>query len=889
MAFVKHARAMVVRPNVNVPTGLVRTASTDRNLVEQAREILGGALDPSQYLITHCTIVASVDVKPVPGIKTGTLKVGSKTINRKWAEYLITPETDQYINNNQDCFSREVLLKSYRTFIGGHNFQEHVQIEEQSKGRIIDAVARDIGDSIYVDILVATDRKNAQLVRDIESGELSTLSMGCFLPGTMVSLGDGTRIPIEEVVPGEMVLTHKGRAREVLNKQIRYNKWNLRHIEAVGVPGVISTTDTHPFFVYRAPTVCACGCEQPLPDFSWNADLTRKMTRRFKVGHDKNVFNPNNVYSLEDHQARKARKEEIMDFHLEEVHAGDLKAGDFLCFPRGSVEEIPVDGLTVGKARLLGYFLAEGSFLKQEGKKIGVEFSFSFSELDTYAAEVQKLLLQEFPGEGIPKIQVREDKGACAVYCYSAPKMAEWFFSYAGEYCSRKRLHEEVLKWPVEFQKNLLGTWLNGDGNLEPEGRVTSGTSTSYDLICQLHFLFSRVGIFTRMMCHISGASSEIKYAVNGGVVLRGEDGKLASFTLEIPQTQAPKIAGYTTKAVFDSKFKNQLRVLDDYIMFPITSIKSEEYEGWVHDMEVEEDHSYVVEGVAVHNCVCDSTQCTKCGNVAVDESELCDCIKYAKGNYFFDDQGIKRRIAELCGHPTMNETGGVRYIEASWVRVPAFTGAVLRNIITPSSVVAQSDSIRKILASPPTQWSNADSLKVASVHIKNAEEELDFGAAEDSPSEGEGDKAPAEDKDPLKDAEDNLYKNLKDRVVSRIEKELKDKGPAPAVLPEGSMSTNENISRMAYQKVVVGLTKVASSNKNLLQNLAIVNSAFGISVNPDIYKMAYNVGSRCKYADDSEYLKACIKTAGRPLTQAEARTLIRIGSLLSKKEHGSK
>lgn len=458
MGFLKHARAMVVHPNITQPTGLIRTAAANHNLVEQAREILGGNLDPSRHLISHCTIVASVDVKPVPGIKTGTLKVGSKTINRKWAEYLVTPETDQYINNNQDCFSREVLLKSYRTFIGGHNFQEHVQIEEQSKGRLIDAVARDIGDSIYVDILIATDRKHATLVREIESGELTTLSMGC----------------------------------------------------------------------------------------------------------------------------------------------------------------------------------------------------------------------------------------------------------------------------------------------------------------------------------------------------------------------------------------------------------------------------------------VCDSTQCTKCGNVAVDETELCDCIKYAKGNYFFDDQGVRRRIAELCGHPTMNETGGVRFIEASWVRVPAFTGAVMRNIISPthSGIVAQSDSIRKILASPPTQWSGQDSVKVASVG-KTSEEDPDFSAGGEAPAE-----APKEPADSLGDAEDKLYKTIKDRVVGRIEKELSEKGKAsePA-LPDGSMSTNENISKMAYQTVVSRIVKTAKSNQDLIRNLSIVNSAFGIRVSSDIYRLAYSVGPRRSYTSDKEFLLACVKLAGRPLNQAEVRTMIRVGSLLSSRE----
>ena len=190
MAFLKKANAVVVHPRVSGKTwgGIRKTASAKNNFTEEAKKILGGELDPSKYLFTHCTIVASVDVEEVPDVKTGSsIKVGSSTINRPYSDYYIKPECSQFVNNNGDSWSRDVLLASYRSFIGSHNFQEHVQIEEQSKGRIIDAVARDIGDSVYIDILVATDRKHEQLVKDIESGKLATLSMGCTTEFTICS------------------------------------------------------------------------------------------------------------------------------------------------------------------------------------------------------------------------------------------------------------------------------------------------------------------------------------------------------------------------------------------------------------------------------------------------------------------------------------------------------------------------------------------------------------------------------------------------------------------------------------------------------------------------------------------------------------------------------
>ncbi len=191
MAFLKKANAVLVHPRISSGTwgGIRKVASSgsERNLGDQIKGILGQPLDSDKYLVSHCTIVASVDTDVVQGVKLGNVKVGSKTVNRKWADYYIKPQCSEFVNNNGDSWSRDVLKMAYPTFIGGHNFQEHVQVEELSKGRIVDAVARDIGNSLYIDILIATDRKHAQLIQSIESGEMSTLSMGCTTDFTICS------------------------------------------------------------------------------------------------------------------------------------------------------------------------------------------------------------------------------------------------------------------------------------------------------------------------------------------------------------------------------------------------------------------------------------------------------------------------------------------------------------------------------------------------------------------------------------------------------------------------------------------------------------------------------------------------------------------------------
>lgn len=215
MAFRRYARAVVTHARAT-ETGWskVRTAATrvagnpSTNLVAQASEILGRPFVPSDYLLTHCSIVASVDVEVAPSVKLGSTSVNGKKHNVRWADFRITQDTEQWINHNRDAFARQVLLKAYPTFCGAQNFVEHIQKEELSKGRILDVVLRDLGKSLYADILVATDRRHQGLVADIESGKLTTLSMGASVENTTCT--QCGNVATDEVDMCDHVRYHKG-------------------------------------------------------------------------------------------------------------------------------------------------------------------------------------------------------------------------------------------------------------------------------------------------------------------------------------------------------------------------------------------------------------------------------------------------------------------------------------------------------------------------------------------------------------------------------------------------------------------------------------------------------------------------------------------------------
>jgi hypothetical protein len=119
------------------------------------------------YVCCHCSICCSVKAE-----ENG---------------YYIDPVCSELVNNNGNAWTNEVLLVTFRTFVGGDVFNEHVQIPELSKGKILDAVIRPVkhknsigeADVYWVDILTATHRKHTDLVRRIINGEMTSLSMGC--------------------------------------------------------------------------------------------------------------------------------------------------------------------------------------------------------------------------------------------------------------------------------------------------------------------------------------------------------------------------------------------------------------------------------------------------------------------------------------------------------------------------------------------------------------------------------------------------------------------------------------------------------------------------------------------------------------------------------------
>lgn len=111
----------------------------------------------------------------------------------------------------------------------------------------------------------------------------------CLEGSALVLMADGTQKPISQVRVGDMVTTHKGRARKVTavqSRQVRPDE-NVYRMKTEASPDPFIITGEHPMLVLRGMGTCACGCGQPLPltegRWAWSPEIM--LARKCIQGH----------------------------------------------------------------------------------------------------------------------------------------------------------------------------------------------------------------------------------------------------------------------------------------------------------------------------------------------------------------------------------------------------------------------------------------------------------------------------------------------------------------------------------------------------------------------------------------------------------------------------
>lgn len=812
MALRKFGNAVTRTPVVCPGKWIDQKVSKSRMKV--AKQVIG-KFDPAQWLLSHCTIMAAVDVEPLH-------KDPKKN-------FLIKPEYSIFVNNNGDSWERELLRQVSKSFLGVDNFVEHIQIPSLSKGKVIDVALREVpftkdqdGNdllALYVDLLIATNRKHTDIIEKINSGEYNFLSMGCFLAGTEITLSDGTKRLIEDIRPRDQILTHTGSRKSVLNVQRRYKNESIFRISFEGDYKDIYVTKEHPFWAFNRTKKCACGCGQDIHAIV-RGDQKQFKYSQFGSGHYAEIADPNKkVLNF------KARNEVpvLRDVELEWVKASDLSVGDFLSYPISAQTETDKKA-SVGFARLLGYFAAEGSYVKEAAveekedavekekaeknghfikssekkessaygskrihRRVGLEFSVGEHEYDTVNKEIFEIGSKLFPEADILRYPN-------AVKIISS-EAAELMLEYVGEYSDRKRFCEKVMFWPVEYQKHLVATWFIGD----------YATTVSKDMFDQFRFMLARCGVCFNS-CENEKSGYKCKVSVVNGEEREYEEVRKKYYLHQINTLGMNAIRHELNYHFpFDSKKSTEINRTADsfasydksYFLRKIKEIEEIPFEGYVYNFEVEGENSYIANDVAVHNCVIEFSVCSQCGNIAVDDAQACKHVRYFKNNFFYDKNGVKRIIAELCG--SSDEPNSCKFCDASWVRKPAFEGAILRNVLQAVGDDADmSDKIQKAVRVPSFERQPGMYLKAASQAAQSIVNEVEAQDEEvpDAPKDDAGfPEAPAEAEKPLEidkppeEGEGEAPAEEKGEETAEKSEEAPSEAPAesPEAVPEGA------------------------------------------------------------------------------------------------------
>ena len=656
MSVMKYANAVVVEPELdrqhwNEIHGRRRGAGLPK--------LAAGSPDLKQHLLSHTTIMSSVMCEDGHD------------------DWLIKPECSHLVNNNQDAWENKVLELSYPTFRGAFNFLEHYQNTKASKGYILDAILRTIhlGDTgvwvYYCDILVATDLKHTALIQDIKSGRMRYLSMGCvtdlitcsfcgarsdgafpacshlanskgrfltdrdgvprrvaelcFTPGARVVLGDGSRRAISDIQVGDTVLSHTGTRRMVSRTFMREYAGQMVSLGIAGLPQKLTSTPNHPYWVLSPRTHCTCGCNSPLAPTRGQGER-RDYTRAYLPGHNPSASGDATL-SAPAFTFKEA----------EELRVGDLVA---LPVPTEVVSPSDVDRV---RAELLGWFLAEGSYYSHGGKRSGVAFTLNGADEVHIAERIASLLEQAFapePRRGstnpstrkAPKIYhyARTEGGTKLVVHYNNDAALGWFLHHAGEYAETKKLSADAVLWPLDIQRAVLQTYVAGDGTVDGVARF-SVVSISETLISQMQIIAARLGLWTRRQVIFGGKATALDAVP---ALQRDRNNFRPLHTLHFqPSEETTQFFGSPAGLTHVRQIAPGWRQHNGYMLYRVTEVATEDYTGPVHNIEVEGDHSYLVEGIAVHN----------------------------------------------CGHKSL-PGGGVKFVEASWVGTPAFPGAANRS-----------------------------------------------------------------------------------------------------------------------------------------------------------------------------------------------------------------
>jgi len=283
-------------------------------------------------------------------------------------------------------------------------------------------------------------------------------------------------------------------------------------------------------------------------------------------------------------------------WNLDWIPAGELEKGDIVAIkvPKevNTLEYLPIQDLGISNyadnrhkkiperipvtkefLKLLGYYLAEGCIHKhgESGHNREVQFTVGGHE-GALAEDIRRCARSVFDVECNSRI-----RGNRIDVVLGGIVFTELFKKLCGEYAKQKRIHALLMSLPPEKQMHIIEGFWAGDGYSVKARHQKVLTTANKELAHQLWMILLRNNI-NATICFIQHPIRQI------------EGRELKSATM------------YNVYWFEPERHCGRYH-LNGHLLTPIVRIDRESFKGKVYNLTVPRHNSYVVNGIAVHNC----------------------------------------------------------------------------------------------------------------------------------------------------------------------------------------------------------------------------------------------------------------------------------------------
>ncbi|HMF56777.1 MAG TPA: IMP dehydrogenase [Pyrinomonadaceae bacterium] len=490
----------------------------------------------------------------------------------------------------------------------------------------------------------------------------------CFDGDALVLMGDNGVKRIAEVQIGEEVMTHLGRKRKVTKTYRRAYRGSLIELNVSGCPARLRVTPNHEFlattFDAPASTRARAGAKYFFSKQKYNTGL--RWVRADQLKPQDVLVIPKQRYEIEErvfdmaeavpHYRSDANSvwanKPSRNFNEETYHdlakrfdttarvigtivIGKRRAVDTLgtqvnaylgqvgyerfMHPLKLRRFIPLDERLM---RLFGYYVAEGYTVGNENNR-QLRFAFGAHEF-AYAEDVRQLVGAIFGYEGTTTRPTPRHAIEVLVYNHAIARFFESLFPRGAR---NKSIPGCLLNQPENNLRQLLIGALRGDGCLKDPRRVAYKTASPH-LAHQIAEVFMRLGYLASVQSY---ETSREGWATTYQIRIGGA--QCARFARTFPELNLS----------FPEEVKTYQDVFADENYFYVSvrsALWTEEEELEVFNLEVEEDHTYIANRVAVHNC----TTRVVTGAGVPQITAIVNCMKAAReaGVPIIADGGVK-------------------------------------------------------------------------------------------------------------------------------------------------------------------------------------------------------------------------------------------------------